>query len=102
MYKRYPDEGTSPANDPAPTILIVDNSELLRTALFGWLSAVFPDCRFQEATSGEEALALTVIQPATIVLMNIKLPQMTGLEAARHMKGISPRLQVVLMSFYED
>jgi len=102
MPKQYPKEGGSPANDAAqPTILIVDDHEEVRAALLDWLSAAFPACRFLEAMSGEDALALTMAQPADIVLIDMSLPQMNGVEATRRMKAISPLIQVVIMSFYE-
>src|SRR5258706_5455089 len=102
MPKQHPNEVSGPANDPAqPIILLVDDHEAMRAALLELLNAAFPACRFLEAISGEEALAITVSQPTDIVLMDFSLPHMNGLEATRRLRAISPSIQVVIMSFHE-
>ena len=103
MSKVWATESTHPVHDTVkPMILIVDDHTKMRVALLEWLSATFPDCRLQEARSGEEALAVAVAQAADVVLINIHLPHMSGIEATWRMKTISPRTQTVIMSFYED
>lgn len=65
-------------------------------------SATFPQCRFLEAKSGEEAVAMASAQPPDIVLMDIGLPQMNGIEATRRIKAVVPQAQVVMLSIYDD
>ncbi len=85
-----------------PTILIVDDSSVVRTSLQTWLNRMFPDCHLLEASSGEEALAVIVAQPVNIVIMDLVLPQMTGIEATQRILASAPQVQVVIMSFHED
>jgi DNA-binding NarL/FixJ family response regulator len=85
-----------------PTILIVEDYEMVRALLHEWLGTAFPDCRFQEAHSGEEAIALASASPPEVVLMDIGLTQMNGIEATRHIKAIAPQTQVVMLTIHED
>jgi len=85
-----------------PVILIVDDHEAVRAALREWLGTVLPNCQYQEASSAEEALALVQARPPTVVLMDIQLPGMNGVEATRRLKQIAPRTHVVIMTIHED
>ncbi len=55
-----------------------------------------------EAENGLEALNFTKNNTVDLVLMDIKMPQMTGLEAARYMKEFNPNIGVVLVTAYSD
>jgi DNA-binding NarL/FixJ family response regulator len=85
-----------------PMILIVEDHAAVRKSLRDWLRVMLPDCKFVEAQSGEEAVALTDAQPPDIVLMDIGLPGMNGIEATRRIKAIAPKTSVVMISIYEE
>ncbi len=82
-------------------ILIVEDHEAVRASLRDWMSTAFPRCRVWEVASGEEAVALAQTHPPHIVLMDIGLPQMNGLEATRQIKAVAPHAQVVIITIYE-
>ena len=84
-----------------PTILIVEDHDAVRTSLCDWLSTIFPDCRFLEAKTGENAVALVCTRPPDIVLMDIGLSQMNGIEATRRIKAMAPDVQVVMLTIHE-
>jgi DNA-binding NarL/FixJ family response regulator len=84
------------------TILIVEDHDAVRKALRSWLSGVFPKYNFSEATSGEEAVTLVRAQPPDIVLMDIGLPQMNGLQATRQIKAAALQTQVVILTLHEE
>ncbi len=85
-----------------PTILIVEDHAAVRKSLCDWLSVMLPDCQFVQAQSGEEAMALTDAQPPDIVLMDIGLPGITGIEATRRIKALAPNTSVVILSIHEE
>lgn len=85
-----------------PTILIVEDHDAVRASLRDWLSVAFPRCEFLEARSGEEALVQVAAQPFDIVLMDIGLPQMNGIEATRQIKATAPQTRVVMLTIYEE
>jgi two-component system, NarL family, invasion response regulator UvrY len=54
-----------------------------------------------EATSGEEALAMVEALSPDLVLMDINLPGMSGVEATRRLRELHPDVVAVLVSTYE-
>jgi DNA-binding NarL/FixJ family response regulator len=84
------------------TILIVEDNDLVRESLQVWLSIAFPWCKFEQAKSGEEAVALHRACPMDLVLMDLGLPQMNGIEATRLIKASTPETRVVMLSIQED
>ena len=87
--------------DSKPTILIVEDHEAVRASLINLLRANFKDCRFLETQNGEEAIALVRAHKPDIVLMDIGLPEMSGIEATRHIKTEVPKTKVVVMTIHE-
>lgn len=84
-----------------PTILVVENHDLVRDSLRIWLSLALPWCRLQAASSGEEALALTLSHPCELVLIDSDLPLMNGIEATRRIKATIPETLVVMLATEE-
>lgn len=85
-----------------PTILIVEDHDALRDSLKTWLGTIFKDCNILQAKNGEEALDRVFAHSPDIVLMDVMLPKMNGIEAARRIKNTVPKTQVVMLSIYED
>jgi NarL family two-component system response regulator LiaR len=85
------------------TILIVDDHDIVRQGARAFLEAQ-PDLHVVgEAASGEEAVRMMQDLIPDVVLMDLILPGINGIEATRTVKRISPRSQVVVLtSFYED
>ena len=86
---------------PKPTILIVEDHEAVRASLRNLLIASFADFQFLEATTAEEAVTLVRDHRPEIVLMDIGLPDMSGIEATRHIKAEVPKTKVVVMTIHE-
>ena len=84
------------------TILIVEDHEAVRRSLRDWLEVEFPQCRVIEAASGEEAIALIRGESPRLVLMDISLPGMSGVEATRRIKAALPSTQIVMLTIHED
>ena len=84
------------------TILIVEDHDALRDSLKNWLTSIFQDCMFLQARTGEEALELCHTHLPQIVLMDIMLPEMSGIDTTRRIKDAVPDAQVVVLSIYED
>jgi len=90
------------ASKSQATILIVEDHDALRDSLKTWLSSIFQDCIMLQAKTGEEALDLTRVHLPNIVLMDIMLPAMSGIETTRHIKNAVPSAQVIMLSIFED
>jgi len=89
-------------SNPISTI-IVDDHEVVRKGIRAYLES---DPEFKvigEASSGTEALQLVTEYIPDVVLMDLIMPGMDGVETTREIKKISPRTQVVVLtSFHED
>jgi DNA-binding NarL/FixJ family response regulator len=85
-----------------PVILIVEDHDELRHSLQDWLRSFFHGCNVLQAKSGEEAVQKAGAESPDIVLMDIILPKMNGIEAASHIKGLVPGVQILMLSMYED
>jgi NarL family two-component system response regulator LiaR len=85
------------------TIIIVDDHEVVRSGVRSYLETL-PDFQVVgEAASGEEAIRLVSDLIPDVVLMDLIMPGMEGVETIRQVKKISPRTQVVVLtSFHED
>jgi DNA-binding NarL/FixJ family response regulator len=85
------------------TVVIVDDQFVVRQGVRALLETL-PDISIVgEAASGEEAVCLCADQTPDVVLMDLLMPGMNGVEATRQIKQVSPRTQViVLTSYHED
>jgi DNA-binding NarL/FixJ family response regulator len=83
------------------TILLVEDHDTVRKALRDWLEVELPQYRVIEAANGEDAVALTGTESPCLVVMDIRLPGMNGIETTRHIKAVLPCAQVVMLSILE-
>ena len=85
------------------TILLVDDHALVRSGVRAYLETQPELVVVAEASSGQEAMQLAAEYAPDVVLMDLVMPGMDGVEATRRVREISPRTQVVVLtSFHED
>lgn len=85
------------------SILIVDDHEVVRNGIRAYLETLPKFNVVGEAASGEEAIKMAGELIPDVVLMDLVMPGMDGIETTREVKKISPRTQiVVLTSYHED
>jgi NarL family two-component system response regulator LiaR len=85
------------------SILIVDDHEVVRNGIRAYLETLPEFNVVGEAASGEEAIKMAGDLIPDVVLMDLVMPGMDGIETTREVKKISPRTQiVVLTSYHED
>ena len=83
-------------------IIIADDHELVREAMRSLLDSE-PDLRIiDEAKDGQESIELTRLQRPDLVIMDVRMPKVNGLEATQTIKEELPTTKVLLMSAYED
>lgn len=83
--------------------LIVDDEPMIRFGLASCVEWELEGIRLAgEAANGEAALALIRSEDIHILITDIKMPLMDGLELIRHAKELRPELKVVLVSSYSD
>jgi NarL family two-component system response regulator LiaR len=84
------------------SILIVDDHEVVRNGIRSYLETIPEFTVVGEAESGEKALPLVSELIPDVVLMDLIMPGMDGIETTRRIKQISPRTQVVVLTSYHD
>jgi DNA-binding NarL/FixJ family response regulator len=84
------------------TVVLVEDDRGLREQLIQILRSA-PDIRCVGAfASAEEALEQIPVRYPDVVLMDIKLPGMSGIECVARLKQLMPGLQIVMVTVYED
>ena len=83
-------------------LLIADDHPLFRDGLHGLLDSV-PDTEVVgEAANGEEAIQAAASLQPDVILMDIKMPGMNGLQAMRVILETSPHIAVLVVSMLDD
>jgi len=80
------------------TVLAVDDQRIFRRALASLLEATPEFEQIGEASSGEEALRLTAELRPDLVLLDVRMPGMDGIETARRLRDRDPTPAIVLTS----
>ncbi len=84
------------------TVLLVDDHEVVRSGVRAYLDAL-PDLTVVgEAASGKAAVRLALEHVPDVVLMDLVMPGMDGVEATRNVKKVSPRSQIVVLTSYHQ
>jgi DNA-binding NarL/FixJ family response regulator len=83
-------------------VLIADDHPLFREGMRGRLDRVADIAVVGEAASGDEAVELAHKLEPHIILMDIKMPGLNGIEATREILRASPRVGVLVLTMFED
>jgi DNA-binding response OmpR family regulator len=78
------------------SVLVVDDEPSLRKVL--GISLAASGFAVEEAHNGEEAMGSVKGHPVDLVLLDIKMPGISGIEACRKIRGMSPHAGIVIMS----
>ncbi len=83
-------------------IAIVEDNKVIRESLTEFVQAD-PECRCVCAcATAEEALKVFPKHEPEIVLMDIQLPNMSGIDCIAQLKQILPSVQIIMVTVYED
>jgi DNA-binding NarL/FixJ family response regulator len=88
------------AEEPEVGVLVVDDQAPFRSVARSLVELVKGWQVVGEASSGEEAVELAAVIRPRVVLMDINLPGITGIEATRRIVAADPDTAVVLVSTY--
>ena len=85
----------------AVKILIVDDHPIVRSGLRRLLTSE-PEIEVREAASGREALSVFREQQPTLVILDLNLPGIGGLEVLARLKAIDADARVLVLSMHDD
>jgi two-component system invasion response regulator UvrY len=83
-------------------VLLVDDHELVRTGIAALLNAVAGISVVGVASCGEQALIYTEQLFPDIILMDVNMPGMGGMEACRRIVQAHPNIKIIALSAYND
>jgi DNA-binding NtrC family response regulator len=100
MSLHEPNPERRPTAASAHSVLIVDDDEVLREQLAAHLGSRGVRCLLAE--DGARGLEIFEAQRPEAVLLDVRMPDMSGIDFAKRISGMTPRPQIILMSGYDD
>ena len=82
-------------------ILIADDNDYVRSGLAAMLSSQESWSICGEARDGAEAIRRTVELKPDLILLDVNLPDMSGLEVARRLREASPKTKILVISNHD-
>jgi DNA-binding NarL/FixJ family response regulator len=83
-------------------VLVADDHPVFRRGIRAILGAE-PDTELVgEATDGEEAVARALEQRPDVILMDLNMPKITGIEATRQILEVDPNIAILMLTMFED
>ncbi len=83
-------------------VLIADDHPFFRDGMRMFLETTPDIAVVGEAATGEEAVAQAETLQPDVILMDIKMPGMSGIEATRRILGTNPSVHVLVVTMFED
>ena len=83
-------------------ILLVDDHAVVRQGYAALLCALLPEVQVIEACDGEEALAKAQEASPSLVIMDVGLPGISGVETTRRLLQRLPQLRVLFFSMHDE
>jgi two-component system, NarL family, response regulator LiaR len=83
-------------------VLIVDDTSRARKSMKALLAVWHPLEEVREATNGTEAVQLVEEFKPDVILMDARMPAMSGLEATRQIKAKWPQIKIIILSVFTD
>ena len=83
-------------------ILLVDDHAIVRSGLRRMLAAELPGVRISEAATGREALVLARAEQPALIVLDLNLPGLGGLELLRRLVTEHPQARVMVLSMHAE
>ncbi len=83
-------------------ILIADDHPLFRSGMRALLASDLDTEVAGEATTGEEAIEMAATLQPDVILMDLQMPGVSGIEATRRILHTSPHIRILIVTMYED
>jgi YesN/AraC family two-component response regulator len=82
-------------------VLIIEDNDNFRQCLKELLNPRYQNLIFEEARDGSEGIEKFSVFKPNIVFVDVRLPDRIGLDLINVMKGIDPKVRIIMMSNYD-
>ena len=82
-------------------VLIADDHEMVRRGIRSLLETHY-DIEVTEACDGREAVEKTVVQKPDLVILDVSMPLLDGLSAARQIRKVAPETAILFLTFQKS
>lgn len=82
-------------------LLIVDDEQIEREGLQAILRKGFPELEIAQAKNGKQAVLLAEEFKPALILMDIKMPGLNGLEAVEQISAAEPKMKFIMVTAYD-
>lgn len=79
-------------------ILIVEDHLYLQKSLIDWLVRVYPEYEILATDNGKDAIDTAQARPPSLIIMDLHLSQIDGVEATRRIKADHPEVPILIMT----
>lgn len=83
------------------TVLIIEDHDTLRISLSSWVKDLFPKLSIHNSRTGEDGLTLVDKIKPNILIVDIGLPGINGIEVTKLTKKFSPKTQVIVLTMLD-
>lgn len=86
----------------ARSILVAEDNDNLRSSLCEFLGFAFPGYCLLEAGDGRQAVEIASTHSLDIVIMDIEMPRLNGIDATKMIKEFKPKLPILMLTVHEN
>ncbi|MDP1767361.1 MAG: response regulator transcription factor [Nitrospirota bacterium] len=83
-------------------VLIVDDHPLLRQAIRQVIEHHFPTAIVREASTGEEAAGIVRKEPVELAVLDVMLPDHSGLTVLKRIKKLRPQIKCLMLTIHDE
>lgn len=87
---------------PQKRILLVDDHQLIIDGLRGFIEANSAYTVVGEANTGTDAVKLAGVLNPDVILMDIEMPEMSGIQASEEIKRNFPHIKIIIVSMHNE
>ena len=102
FFAKYSETATCQMEEIDAHILVVDDHSLVLKALKDILKADFPNAVISDANSGTAALELLAKTHFDVVILDIGLPDVSGLDMISQIKSLCPGMRIIVNTMHEE
>ena len=83
-------------------VIVADDHKIFRVGMVSTLKSIKRVQTIRQAQNGSEVLTLLKEQPADIIFMDIKMPEMNGIETTKAVKKEYPDTKIIAVTMFDD